>query len=324
MPGSGPLQAHFTLESPVPLQAHVSLEKAPAGGGPGDRITSIPPGTASRTDPARRIAERPGAPGTDRGPDHVRKPSPRPTLPRPSPPRFLPAAALALLWGSPARAGGPAVIELFTSQSCYSCPPAEALLGELVERENLIALEFHVDYWTIWSTAPPGAGRMSFSDPAFTARQRRYAARIRNGGVYTPQVVVDGVVHAVGSKRGRVLRLVERSAGVVKPVLVSVRPAPGGGFTVTLEPKTGRPSAAVLLAPLRPSARDPGRGRRRTRARPSPTTTSCASFWRWATGPAIASRSPSPTSASAPTRVAPSSWQAHDQGAILGAAACPS
>ena len=52
-----------------------------AGGGPGDRITSIPPGTASRTDPARGIAGRPGAPGADRGPNHVRKPSPGPTRP---------------------------------------------------------------------------------------------------------------------------------------------------------------------------------------------------------------------------------------------------
>ena len=165
-------------------------------------------------------------------------------------PFVLPAvtAALVLSFGGPARAGGPTVLELFTSQSCYSCPPAEALLGELAERENLIALEFHVDYWDDLVYGSAGKWKDIFSDPAYTKRQRRYAARIRNSGVYTPQVVVDGVVQTVGSRRGRVERLIERSAGAVKPVLVSVKPAPDGGFTVTLESKSGRPSAEVLLA----------------------------------------------------------------------------
>ena len=158
------------------------------------------------------------------------------------------AAALAILWAGTVRAGGPTVIELFTSQSCYSCPPAEALLGELVERENLIALEFHVDYWDDLVYGSAGKWKDLFSDPAYTLRQRRYASRIRNSGVYTPQVVVDGVVQTVGSRRGRVMRLLERSAGIEKPVLVAVRPAPAGGFTVTVESKAGRPAAAVLLA----------------------------------------------------------------------------
>ena len=158
------------------------------------------------------------------------------------------AAAIALCWSGAARAGGPTVIELFTSQSCYSCPPAEALLGELVERDDIIALEFHVDYWDDLVYGSAGLWKDVFSDPAYTKRQRLYAARIRNGGVYTPQIVVDGVVQTVGSKRGRVLRLIERSGKAEKPALVAVHPSPAGGLTVSLESRAGRPAAAVLLA----------------------------------------------------------------------------
>ena len=157
------------------------------------------------------------------------------------------AAALMLATGA-ARAGGPTVIELFTSQSCYSCPPAEEFLGELVEREDLVALEFHVDYWDDLVYGSAGKWKDIFSDPAYTERQRRYAARIRNGRVYTPQVVVDGVVQTVGSRRARVLDLIERSGAAKKPVRVSIRSAPGGEFTIALESTAGRPSAAVLLA----------------------------------------------------------------------------
>ena len=158
------------------------------------------------------------------------------------------AAVLALSWAASARAGGPTVIELFTSQSCYSCPPAEELLGELAGREDLVALEFHVDYWDDLVYGSAGKWKDIFSDPAYTKRQRRYAARIRNGRVYTPQVVVDGVVQTVGSRRGRVLKLIERSGAAKRPVQVSIRSAPGGGFTVALESRSGRSAAAVLLA----------------------------------------------------------------------------
>lgn len=233
------------------------------------------------------------------------------------------AAALALLWGGPARAEGPAVIELFTSQSCYSCPPAEALLGELIERDDLIALEFHVDYWDDLVYGSAGRWKDLFSDPAFTARQRRYAARTRNGGVYTPQIVVDGVVHTVGSKRGQVLRLVEHSARIVKPVLVSVRPAPEGGFTVSLEPRAGRPSAAVLLAryDLRHvTAVEAGENKGKTLANHH-VVRELLEVGHWTGDPVEIPL--------ADVRLGPNQGcavivQAHEQGAILGAAACPS
>ena len=97
----------------------------------------------------------------------------------------------------------PSVVELFTSQSCYSCPPAEAYLGRLAGRPDIIALEFHVDYWNDLVYGTAGRWTDVHSDPAYTARQRGYAARQINplaGGVYTPQMVIDGQAQAVGSR----------------------------------------------------------------------------------------------------------------------------
>ena len=93
----------------------------------------------------------------------------------------------------------PSVVELFTSQSCYSCPPAEAYLGRLAGRADIIALEFHVDYWNDLVHGAAGRWTDVHSDPAYTARQRGYAERLP-GGVYTPQMVIDGQAQAVGSR----------------------------------------------------------------------------------------------------------------------------
>lgn len=93
----------------------------------------------------------------------------------------------------------PSVVELFTSQSCYSCPPAEAYLGKLAGRADIIALEFHVDYWNDLVYGTAGRWRDVHSDPAYTARQRAYAERLP-GGVYTPQMVIDGRAQAIGSR----------------------------------------------------------------------------------------------------------------------------
>ena len=93
----------------------------------------------------------------------------------------------------PAAAGPRHVVELFTSQGCSSCPPADALLRKLAGNGNVLALGFHVDYWDQlgWKD--------TLGSPAFSARQRAYAARRGDSGVYTPQAVVDGGGHAVGS-----------------------------------------------------------------------------------------------------------------------------
>ena len=156
-------------------------------------------------------------------------------------------AALALSCAS-ARAGEPTVIELFTSQSCYSCPPAEAFLGELVEREDLVALEFHVDYWDDLVYGSDGQWKDVFSDAAYTQRQRVYAGRIPGSQVYTPQVIVDGVAQTVGSKQNRVLRLIESARAAPKPARVSVQPEPSGGLRITVDSATETGDAEVLLA----------------------------------------------------------------------------
>src|SRR5712691_6245419 len=85
----------------------------------------------------------------------------------------------------------PAVVELFTSQGCSSCPPADALLGELARRSGVLALGFHISYWDRLGWKDP------LSRPNSTERQRLYAKRLSRGQVYTPQIVVAGVTEMV-------------------------------------------------------------------------------------------------------------------------------
>jgi len=88
---------------------------------------------------------------------------------------------------------GPIVLELFTSQGCSSCPPADRLLSRLGEEAGVVALSFHVDYWNYIGWTDP------FSSEAWSKRQRSYARAFRSGRVYTPQLVVDGRRDCVGS-----------------------------------------------------------------------------------------------------------------------------
>jgi hypothetical protein len=92
----------------------------------------------------------------------------------------------------------PVVVELFTSQGCSSCPPADALLGELARRDDVIALGFHISYWDGLAWKDP------FSSQSSTDRQRAYAQLFDLGQVYTPQMVVDGAREMVGSDRAKV------------------------------------------------------------------------------------------------------------------------
>lgn len=118
-------------------------------------------------------------------------------------------AALGLaISGGPVAADSdnPVVVELYTSQGCSSCPPAEAFLGELADRPNLIALEFHVDYWDYIGWKDP------FGSPIYVERQRNYSATLGERYVYTPQMVIQGKTHEVGSKR----YLVEKKIATVR------------------------------------------------------------------------------------------------------------
>jgi hypothetical protein len=104
---------------------------------------------------------------------------------------ILAAAATGL--ARPARAAiAPAVLELFTSQGCSSCPPADALLGQLAREASIVALAWHVDYWNGLGWHDP------YSSPLATQRQRDYAVRLHDE-VYTPALVVNGSRIVVGS-----------------------------------------------------------------------------------------------------------------------------
>lgn len=115
----------------------------------------------------------------------------------------------AVVAAGPARAELPSdpnlvVVELFTSQGCSSCPPADAFLGELAKRSDVLALSLHVDYWNYIGWPDP------FSSPAMTARQRAYSRSLGHRYVFTPQMVIDGRLQEVGSKTAKVTRAIAR------------------------------------------------------------------------------------------------------------------
>ncbi|WP_111732113.1 DUF1223 domain-containing protein [Roseovarius amoyensis] len=117
--------------------------------------------------------------------------------------------ALLLYPVTPLRAQEPTVlVELFTSQGCSSCPPADALLRELARREDVLALALHVDYWDYigWKDI--------FARPENSARQRAYAAADGRRMVYTPQIIIDGSDEVMGTHPKDVAALIEKhSAG---------------------------------------------------------------------------------------------------------------
>lgn len=116
------------------------------------------------------------------------------------------------------RRSSPIVLELFTSQGCSSCPPADELLGELAKAPDVIALAYHVDYWNYIGWEDP------FSSKEMSDRQRRYGHAMKLRTIYTPQLVIDGEADLVGSRRS-----------IVLPELDRRRAQRGGpGFTVTL------------------------------------------------------------------------------------------
>jgi hypothetical protein len=99
------------------------------------------------------------------------------------------------------------VVELFTSQGCSSCPPADRVLAELAERGDTLALAWHVDYWDYigWKD--------SFARPENTKRQRAYAASLGSRDVYTPQAIINGHMGVVGSRGKDVTEALDRFAG---------------------------------------------------------------------------------------------------------------
>src|SRR5947209_5580821 len=113
-----------------------------------------------------------------------------------------------------------AVVELFTSQGCSSCPPADRIIGELAKDPNVIALSMPIDYWDYlgWKD--------TLADSRFTARQKAYSRVRGDRDVYTPQVVVNGAAHVIGSDRGRIegaIDTTKKAEGVMSvPVSMSL------------------------------------------------------------------------------------------------------
>ncbi len=135
---------------------------------------------------------------------------------------------------------GPVVLELFTSQGCSSCPPADRLLGELVQGgqgRELIAVAYHVDYWNDLGWVDP------FSTSEASERQERYAMRFGRGP-YTPQLVINGREHVVGSQRGAVERAIRGAAGV--PMLGASATLEGDVLRVTASPPAGARAALIV------------------------------------------------------------------------------
>jgi hypothetical protein len=123
----------------------------------------------------------------------------------------------------------PVVVELFTSEGCSSCPPADAFLARLetqqpIPNAQVIALEEHVDYWNSQGWTDP------FSDREWTLRQQDYAASLKNQNPYTPQVVVDGHTELVGSRERLARQAIEAAAAQPKAHLsLSVSPSAKAG-----------------------------------------------------------------------------------------------
>src|SRR6202521_1484024 len=116
----------------------------------------------------------------------------------------------------PALAEPRAVVELFTSQGCSSCPPADKVIGELAKDPSVIALSMPIDYWDYlgWKD--------TLADARFSARQKAYSKMRGDREVYTPQVVVNGSAHVIGSDRAGIESAIAKKADGVMSVPVSM------------------------------------------------------------------------------------------------------
>mgnify|MGYP005812946759 CR=1 FL=1 len=185
------------------------------------------------------------------------------------------AAAAALLYVAPAFAGEivkpKGVVELFTSQGCNSCPPADDVLAELARQGEVVALGYHVDYWDYlgWKD--------TLATPENTERQKLYGKAFGKREVYTPQAVINGRIHVKGGKRGAVkaalFELAQTGQGLSvdiditktgESVVIEADGVPGGEGDAHL--------VLVHFAPMRPVVIERGENRGRTITYANPVT----------------------------------------------------
>jgi hypothetical protein len=140
----------------------------------------------------------------------------------------------------------PVVVELFTSQGCSSCPPADEMLAHLGQRDNIIALALHVDYWDYigWKD--------KFAHAAFTTRQKGYARSFGSRSIYTPQMVVNGVTDVVGNRPMDVTDQVQAHAAKGLPVSLTLKRS-GNQLTISAPAASGLAEADVFLIRYTPS-----------------------------------------------------------------------
>ena len=133
------------------------------------------------------------------------------------------------------------VIELFTSEGCNSCPPADAYLGELVKRSDVMALSYHVDYWDYlgWKD--------SFASKVTTDRQRAYGRSLGSNYVYTPQMVIGGTADAVGSDHDAVAQAIAARAKVAPHLPLTITQGSNGKITVGLPGAKAKGDAVLWL-----------------------------------------------------------------------------
>ena len=137
---------------------------------------------------------------------------------------------------------GPVVVELYTSQGCSSCPPADKLLGKLAKRDDVIALSLHVDYWDYigWKDV--------FASPQYTERQHAYARAAGKRMVYTPQMVIAGKDHVIGTKPAEVTRLIKSHANTQDPVQLILR---RDGNTLQIDAQTTQETGKMVVQLVR-------------------------------------------------------------------------
>jgi hypothetical protein len=133
----------------------------------------------------------------------------------------------------------PVVVELYTSQGCSSCPPADALLEELAQRDDVIALAMHVDYWDYlgWKDT---MGR-----PEHTERQKAYARYAGERSVYTPQMIVAGTQHIVGYKPMQLADAMSQAVAQDPGVELTARRS-GASLVIEAQPENGLPGNMVV------------------------------------------------------------------------------
>ncbi len=150
--------------------------------------------------------------------------------------------ALMVMAAGPATAQtSPVVVELYTSQGCSSCPPADKILHKLATRSDVIALSLHVDYWDYigWKD--------TFAHPENTSRQRSYARAAGSRTIYTPQMVIGGITHVIGNRPMDVLDAVDELYGKNTGVSLDVARR---GDRVTIDASLTHGRARAMLVQL--------------------------------------------------------------------------